>query len=115
MIYMLWKECIPIKFYRRICQEKNNLYLNGKKVLQLKVLEIISEFIDANEGNYKIIFLPTKTFSSMFIQMYFQKFIAPTKREVSTLKATSASCLKLVRTKNIWKAQWGKTQLITNL
>ena len=30
MIYMLWKECMPIKSYRFICQEKNFLYLNGK-------------------------------------------------------------------------------------
>ena len=51
----------------------------------------------------------------MFIQMYFKKFIAPPKREVLTLKATSTSCLKLIRTKNIWKAQWGKTQLIKNM
>ena len=29
MIYMLWKECMPIKFYRHICKEKNFLYLNG--------------------------------------------------------------------------------------
>ena len=46
MIYMLWKECMPQKFYRHICKEKNFLYLNGKNVLQLKVLEIIKEFLD---------------------------------------------------------------------
>ena len=23
MIYMLWKECIPVKFYKHICKEKN--------------------------------------------------------------------------------------------
>lgn len=55
MIYMLWKECMPIKFYRHICKEKNFLYLNGKNVLQPKVLEIISEFIDAGEGNYRLL------------------------------------------------------------
>ena len=55
MIYMLWKECMPIKFYGHICKEKNFLYLNGKNVLQPKVLEIISEFIDAGEGNYRLL------------------------------------------------------------
>ena len=34
MIYMLWKECMPQKFYRHVCKEKNFFYLNGKNVLQ---------------------------------------------------------------------------------
>ena len=33
MIYVLWKECMPQKFYKHICKEKNFLYLNGKNVL----------------------------------------------------------------------------------
>ena len=33
MIYMLWKECMPQKFYQHICKEKKFLYLNGKNVL----------------------------------------------------------------------------------
>ena len=45
MIYMLWRECMPIEFYKFICKEKNFLYLNGKNVLQPKVLQIIAEFI----------------------------------------------------------------------
>ena len=53
IIYMLWKECLPKKFYRHICKEKNFLYLNSKNVLQLKVLEIITVFIKEDENNYK--------------------------------------------------------------
>ena len=33
MIYMLWKECMPQKFYQHICKEKKFIYLNGKNVL----------------------------------------------------------------------------------
>ena len=44
MIYMLWKECIPPKFYKHIWEENNFLYLNGKNVLQPKVLEIFPNF-----------------------------------------------------------------------
>ena len=44
--------------------------------------------------------------------MYFQKFIAPLKKEVSTSKVTFTSFLKPIRTKNNWKSLWGKTQLI---
>ena len=53
MIYMLWKKCMPQKFYRHICKEKNFLYLNSKNVLQPKVLEIIREFLDDHESHYK--------------------------------------------------------------
>ena len=45
MIYMLWKECMPSKFYKHICKEKNFLCLNGKNVLHPKVLEIITDFL----------------------------------------------------------------------
>ena len=48
MIYMLWLECMPQRFYN-ICKEKNFLYLNGKNVLQPKVLEIINDFLNENK------------------------------------------------------------------
>ena len=53
IIYMLWKECMLQKLYRHICKEKNFLYLNGKNVLQNKVQEIITDFLQENENNYK--------------------------------------------------------------
>ena len=51
MIYMLWKECMPVKFCRHICKEKKFLYLNGKNVLQPKVLEIITDFLKEDKNN----------------------------------------------------------------
>ena len=36
-----------------ICKEKNFQYLNGKNVLQPKVLEIIRECLDEDESHYK--------------------------------------------------------------
>ena len=53
MIYMLWKECMPQRFYQHICKEKNFLYLNGKNVLQPKVPGIFTDFLSGNEENYK--------------------------------------------------------------
>ena len=32
MIYMLWKEYMPQRFYQHICKKKNFLYLNAKNV-----------------------------------------------------------------------------------
>ena len=53
MIYMLWKECMPQRFYQHICKEKKFLYPNGKNVLQPKVSEIINDFLNEGEENYK--------------------------------------------------------------
>ena len=44
MAYMLWRECIPPKFYRYICEGNNFIYLNGKDVGQPGVLEIVGNF-----------------------------------------------------------------------
>ena len=48
---MLWRECIPSEFYRYIFQEKNFIYLNGRDVGQLAVLEIVGNFIDQSKEN----------------------------------------------------------------
>ena len=54
MIYMLWRECIPVEFYRYICQEDNFKYLNGRDVTQPGVLEIVGKFIDKHKDNLRI-------------------------------------------------------------
>ena len=51
MVYMLWRECIPPKFYRHICEEKNFVYLNGRDVGQPGALEIVGNFIDQGKKN----------------------------------------------------------------
>ena len=52
ILYMLWKECMPHKFYQHICKENNFLYLNDKNVLQPKVSEIINEYLNEDTENY---------------------------------------------------------------
>ena len=52
MIYMLWKGCMPQKFYQHICKEKSFIYLNGENVLQPKVSEIINDFVKEADENY---------------------------------------------------------------
>ena len=49
MIYMLWKECMPQKFYKHVCQNNNFLSLNGKNVLQAKVSHIITDFLNEDK------------------------------------------------------------------
>ena len=43
MIHMLWKECMPVAFYKFICKGEKFIYLNGN-VLQPKVSQIITNF-----------------------------------------------------------------------
>ena len=52
MIYMLWKECIPMEFYKYLCLEEHFVYLNGKNMLYPKLSEIILNFIQKDEKNY---------------------------------------------------------------
>ena len=51
MIYMLWRECIPVEFYRYICKDDNFKYLNGRDVSQQGVLEIVGKFMDQSKDN----------------------------------------------------------------
>ena len=74
MIYMLWKECMPAKFYKHISKEKNFLYLNGKNVLQSKVLEIINELTDEDESNYKQLQNNFSSYKSIFQYVYSNVF-----------------------------------------
>ena len=86
MIYMLWRECMPAKFYRHIRMEKNFLYLNSKNVLQPKLLEIITDFINERDDDFKAFrktYLVTRIFSNTYIPMCFPKFTAPPKNEGS--------------------------------
>ena len=43
---------MPASFYKLICKEQNFLYLNGKNVLQPKVVDTITDFFREDENNY---------------------------------------------------------------
>ena len=49
---MLWKECVPVEFYKYVCLEENFVYLNGKNVRYRKVSETILNFIQKDEKKY---------------------------------------------------------------
>ena len=74
MIYMILKECMPASFYKRICKEKNFLYLNGENVLQPKVLDIISEFVEENERDYKLLQNSLSSYKNIFQYVYSKVF-----------------------------------------
>ena len=74
MIYMLWKECMPRNFYKHICKEQNFLYLNGKNVLQPKVLEIIHDFLKESDDNYKDLRKNLSSYKNIFQYVYSNAF-----------------------------------------
>ena len=55
MIYMLWRECIRVEYYKFIFEEKIFIYLNGKNVLQPTVLPIIVDFVERDEKNLRLL------------------------------------------------------------
>ena len=55
MVYMIWRECILVEFYRYICEENNFIYLNGREVGHPGVLEIVGKFIDQKKENLRIL------------------------------------------------------------
>ena len=111
MIYMLWKECMPCKFYRYICQEKKFLYLNGKNVLQPKVLEIISEFIDADEGNYRLLQNNLSSYKNIFQYVYsnvFPEIYCSTEKQCFDLKSNFHIMFKTCKDKKELETCMGK-------
>ena len=62
------------EFYRHICQEKNFFYLNGKNVLQPRVLQIINKFIDGNDNNYRLLPNNLSSYKTTFQYVYSNVF-----------------------------------------
>ena len=50
---MFWEDCNESSFYKYICQPDNFLYLNGKNVIYPRVAEIVMDYIEADENNFK--------------------------------------------------------------
>ena len=109
---MLWKECMPFKFYRYICQENFFfLYLNGKTVLQPKVLEIISEFIDADEGNYRLLQNNLSCYKNIFQYVYsnvFPEIYCSTEKRGFDLKSNFHIMLKTYKDRKQLETSMGK-------
>ena len=70
MIYMLWREWIPIAFYRFIYQEDNFRYLNGRDVSQPGVLEIVGKFVDQDKNNLRLLQQCLANYKDIFQYVY---------------------------------------------
>ena len=71
---MLWRECIPVEFYRYICQEENFKYFNGRDVMQPGVLEIVGKFIDQHRDNKRMLQKNLANYKDIFQYVYSHTF-----------------------------------------
>ena len=111
MIYMLWKECIATRFYKHICKEQNFLYLNRKNVPQLKVVEIITDFIKEDENNYKQWRNNLSSYKSIFQYAYsneFPEIYCATEKRGFDLKSNFHIIFKTHKDKKKWETSLGK-------
>ena len=102
MIYMLWKECMPQRFYKHICKEKNFLYISGKNVFQPKLSEIIIDFLKEENENYIELRNNLSQYKSIFQYVYskvFPEIYCSTKRRGFDLKSTFHIIFKTYKVK----------------
>ena len=75
MIYILWKECVPQRFYKHICKEKSFFYLKGRNVLQPKISERITDLFKEGNENYIELRKNLSQYENIFQQ--FQSNVSP--------------------------------------
>ena len=81
---------MPIRYYKYICEEKNFLYLNGKNVLQPKVLQIIADFNKKDEKNYRLLQNNLARYKNIFQYVYsnvYPEIYCPTGKRDFDLKS----------------------------
>ena len=67
---MVWRECIPSKFYRHICEEKKFIYLKGQDVGHPGVLEIVGGFINQGKENLRMLQKYLAQYKDIFQYIY---------------------------------------------
>ena len=99
------------KFYRHICKEKIFLYLNSKNVLQPKVLEIITDFLNKDEDNYKELRNNLSSYKNIFQYVYsnvFPEIYCSTEKRGFDLKSNFHIIFKTYKDKNKLESSLGK-------
>ena len=102
MIYMLWRGCIPAKFYRFLCQGENFLYLNGKNVLHPRTSDMFRSFISQDDMNYNLLRHSICRFKDIFQFAYsitYPYIYCSTEHRGFNLKSHFNSFLKRTRIK----------------
>ena len=102
---------MPAKSYRHICKEKNFLYLNCKNMLKPKVLEIITNFINESDDNFKALRNNLFSYKNIFQYLYsnvFPKIYCSTKKRDFDLKSNFHIIFKTCKDKKKLETSLGK-------
>ena len=94
MIYMLSKNSTPQKFYKHIC--------NGTTVLQPRVLEVITDFMQESKENYKDLRNNLSSYKNIFQYVYsnvLPEISCSTERPSFHLKSNFHIIFKTLRTR----------------
>ena len=105
IIYIIWKECMATQFCKFICKEENFLYLNGKNILQPKVLEILTSFLAEDEKNYVLLGNNFSQYNKIFQYVYsnvFSEIYCATDRRGFDLKITFHIVFKTYKDTKNW-------------
>ena len=108
MVYMLWKECVPIEFYRCICDEKNFVYLDGQEITHGKVLEIVCNFFDESDENITLLQEQLARFKDVYQYVYshvFPEVYTASEKRGFNLKSNFHILFKTYRDKMILQQQ----------
>ena len=106
VIYMLWRECIPVEFYRYICQGENFKYLNGRDVTQAGVLEIVGKFINQQKENLRMLQKSLANYKDIFQYVYshvFPEIYSTSEKRGIDLKSNFHILFKTYRDKMMYR------------
>ena len=108
MVYMLWKECVPIEFYRYICDKKNFVYLDGQEITHGKVLEIVCNFFNESDENIFLLQEQLAPFKDVYQYVYshvFPEVYTASEQRGFDLKSNFHILFKTYRDKMILQQQ----------
>lgn len=108
MIYMLWRDCIPLSFYKFICQEENFRYLNRRDVSQPGVLEIVGKFVDQDKNNLRLLQQCLANYKYIFQYVYsctFPEIYTMSEKRGINMKSNFYILFKTYKDKMIMKQQ----------
>ena len=105
---MLWREWIPVEFYRYICQEENFKYLNGRDSTQPGVLEIVEKFINQQKENLRMLQKSLANYKDIFQYVYshlFPEIYSTSEKRGIDLKSNCHTLFKTYRYKMKFRQQ----------
>ena len=106
MFDMVWRECIPVDFYRYICEENNFIYLNGRDVAHPGVLEIVGKFIDQKKENLRMLQEYLARYEEIYQYVYshvFPEIYTTSERRGFDLKSNFHILFKSYRDKQLMR------------